>query len=174
MVRKLTVSLAFALFAGLLAPPARPDSITFHFDELLVIDPVIVGGRPDTHATVQYTAESLDFVAPTYHIGITWGALQQTSLDYFGTPDSPVLPWDNTMSLVGCQWQQDCHGTVVFGNAGMSGTGSMWYSPHYAFMAIDTLTITTNEPGSLLLLGSGFLGIAALFRRKISALVAVD
>jgi PEP-CTERM motif len=174
MIGKLTVSLALAVFAALLAPAARPDSISFHFDELLVIDPVIVGGKPDMHAIVQYTTESLDFVTPTYHIAIAWGALQQTSLLYFGTPDNPILPWDSSMSFVGCQWQQDCQGTVFFAGTGMSGTGSMWYSPHYAYMAIDTLTITTPEPGTLLLLSSGFLGPVALFRRKISALTDTD
>jgi hypothetical protein len=166
MIRKLAVSITMAMLLFVLVPQARPDSTTVSVEEILAIPPLIVDGAP-AQATVDNMPDGIYFVGQGFDIGYSWGALQQTSMASFGVSDAQITTWDSSMSFVGCAWGQDCAGTVYLGS-GVSGTGFMNYTPHYAYMAIDSLTYSTPEPSSLLLLGSGLLGLVGFYRRRIT------
>ncbi len=168
MIERHALSVAVVVMLFVLAPQAKADSITVPVDEILAIPPVIVDGAP-AQATIEYLPDGLYFVGSGFDIGYSWSGLQQISTTYFGVPDAQILTWNSNMSFVGCSWGQSCAGTVYFGNSGISGAGFMSYTPHIAFMVIDSLTYSTAEPSSFLLIGSGLLGLVGLSRRKISA-----
>jgi hypothetical protein len=172
MIKELTVSIATAALLFVFAPRAKSDTITIPCEEILAIPPVATHTGEPFAAGVTYFGWGIDFTGTdlghNFNIGYTWQGLRSTSMQYFGTPNAQILAWNNRMSITGCAWMSDCAGTLYFGSSGITGDGVMWYSPHYAYMAIDTLSITTPEPGSLFLLGSGLLALAGLFRRKVS------
>jgi hypothetical protein len=174
VIKELTLSAATAVLLFTHAPQARSDTITIPCEEILAIAPLATNtGQPFT-AGVTYYGWGIDFTGTdlghNFDIGYAWQGLRSTSTQYFGTPDAQILAWNKSMSLVGCAWMSDCAGMLNFGNSGKTGYGVLWYSPHYAYMAIDLLTITTAEPSSLFLFGAGFLGLVGLFRRKLRTL----
>ena len=167
MVKKLTMILAAAVLMSSIAPQAKADSITKSVNEILVIDPVLVNGEPDPTAMVVCGPSELAFVTPTYHIGITWQALQMISFFAFGNPNAEIFAWDDSMTLIGCSWDTVCHGGVKFDDSGVIGNGTLYSTPHLGIMTIDSLTITTPEPNSVELLGIGLVLFVGLFQRKI-------
>lgn len=172
MIKGLTVGIATAILLLVLAPQAKSDTITIPVEEILAIAPVTTNTGQPFAAGVTYYSWGIDFtgidLGHSFDIGYVWQALHSTSMQYFGTPNALIIAWDSSMAFVGCAWTFDCAGTVDFGNSGVTGDGEMWYSPHYAYMAIDSVTITTPEPSSVFLLSSGLLGLVSLFRRKVS------
>jgi hypothetical protein len=171
MIRKLTVSIATAILLFALVPRAEADSVTVPANIIIDIDPVIVHGEPDPTATVVFTPREIDFVTPTYDIGATLAVFQGISTAAFGNPNAQMLIWDDSMPLIGCSFvsfASPCQGGVSFGNSGVIGDGTLFLSPRFDYMTIDSLTITTPEPSSLFLLGSGLLGLVGLFHRKLS------
>ena len=173
MNKKLAASFALAILVFVLTPLAKADTITIPVEEILAIAPVPTNTGQPLAPGVAFYGWGIDFIGTdlngnSFNIGYTWQGLESTSMQYFGNPNAQILVWDSRMTFVGCGWMSDCSGTLYFDNSGVTGTGVMWYSPHYAYMAIDALTVTTPEPSSLLLLGSALLGLVGLFRRRES------
>jgi hypothetical protein len=167
MIRKIALSLAVVMLMSVIVPKAKSDSFTEAVKEIYFIDPILVNGEPDPTATVEYSASEIAFVTPTYHIGITWQALQAISVFAFGNPDAQIFTWDDSMSLIGCSWESVCDGAVSFDDSGVIGNGTLYSTPHLGIMTIDSLTIATPEPSGVLLLGTGFVGLMGLFHRKV-------
>ena len=155
MIRKLTVSLAITMLLLVVAPKAKSDSITVAVHDILIVRPIFECPSGEV------------FVAPHWCIGITSELLQRISIAAFGTPDSQLLVWDDSMSFVGCASTVSCSGTVYFGDSGVSGAGFMFNSYGLSYMTINSLTTTTPEPSSLLLLSAGLVGFMGLFHRKV-------
>jgi hypothetical protein len=96
---------------------------------------------------------SQDFIAVNENVGSP--LFNQTGVLGFGTID----PFNFTLSL-------NAGDTVDFLVAGVSTTSDL-NSLSTGFDATLTASTGTPEPGSLLLLGSGVLGLAGVIRRKI-------
>lgn len=184
MLKKLAASLAFAILLLAVSPVAKSDSFTVPVEELLVIVPIATStGQPLAPAAL-FNSMGLQFIGTdtdvppgqmpfSFNIGYAPGVFVTASEEVFGNPNAKILAWSGGDTLLGCAWASagidPCPtATVTFGD-GIRGSGSLFYNPHFAYVAIDSLTIstpaTTPEPSVLVLLGLG-LGSIALLRRK--------
>lgn len=154
---------SIAAFLSTMVPAAKADTVTVPVEEIVAIAPVATDtGRPFP-AEVSYFVSGINFSGTTssgsFNIGYAWQALANTSMQYFGDANAEIVAWDGSMSFAGCDWTSSCLGTLTFGDTGVTGTGFMSYSPHYAYVAINSLTYSTPEPGSLAMLVIGVLGL---------------